>query len=500
MPVEPRGVPVPSVPPAPLAAPTAETGVPAAQPARPDEAAPHVEALGDRIADLAARIQAATYELLVLIRQFDERGGWEGFASCADWLSWRIGLAPGAAREKVRVAHALAKLPRLSEALRCGAVSYSKVRAVTRVATPATEQALLDVALAGTAAHVEQVVRTWRRVDRAAEQAEDRRRHESRALHTWVDDDGMVVVRGRLTPEVGAVLRRALDAALDAGAGATEPAAGADAAADGEPRATGPDATTPHAAVPDATALDATAPDATAPDAAAGATVGAEAASGKPPARWPPPSRSGGPMRWGCWPSARWPAGSTRGRPATATRWSSTSTPTPWRTTVSRARLLRPPRGLTTLPTRRASRSERSPSTLRPPPGLATPPTSMALLSTAPSTIATRSMARLPAGPASRPPAVATPQVVAPRRRRRTTFQRERTRGARGRSPPPRTRRPPRCRTARPRPSPTTLTDRLGGTAPLAPAPPAASRPSTRRAASTSPRRRPGGWPATPRP
>ncbi len=68
------------------------------------------------------------------------------------------------------------------------------------VATPKTEQALLDIALAGTAAHVEQVVRAWRQVDRAAEQAEDRRRHESRALHTRVDDDGMIVVRGRLTP------------------------------------------------------------------------------------------------------------------------------------------------------------------------------------------------------------------------------------------------------------------------------------------------------------
>ncbi len=256
MPVEPCAVPVASVPPAPSAAPTAETDVPAA---RPDEAAPHVEALGDRIADLAARIQAATYELLVLIRQFDECGGWESFASCAHWLSWRIGLAPGAAREKVRVAHALAKLPRLSEALQRGAVSYSKVRAVTRVATPATEQALLDVALAGTAAHVEQVVRTWRRVDRAAEQAEDRRRHESRALHTWVDDDGMVVVRGRLTPEVGAVLRRALEAALDAGAKTARPAAGGD----GQPHAAGPDARTP-----DATAADATAPDTAVPDAA----------------------------------------------------------------------------------------------------------------------------------------------------------------------------------------------------------------------------------------
>ncbi len=99
--------------------------------------------------------------------------------------------------------------------MRRGVVSYSKVRAVTRVATPDTEQALLDVALCGTAAHVEQIVRGWRRVDRTAEAAEDRRRHETRSLRTWVDDDGMVVVRGRLTPEVGALLRRALEAACD---------------------------------------------------------------------------------------------------------------------------------------------------------------------------------------------------------------------------------------------------------------------------------------------
>ena len=88
------------------------------------------------------------------------------------------------------------------------------------------------MALAGTAAHVEQVVRTWRRVDRAAEAAEDRHRHESRALHTWVDDDGTVVVRGRLTPEVGAVLRRALDAVLDAAPSPVDPDGAAEDAAD----------------------------------------------------------------------------------------------------------------------------------------------------------------------------------------------------------------------------------------------------------------------------
>ena len=172
--------------------------------------------LGDAIAELAARIQAATYELLVMIHQFDERGGWgEGVKSCAHWLNWRTGLALGAAREKVRVARVLAELPRLSAAMRRGALSYSKVRALTRVATPETEARLLDFARCATAAHVERLVRAWRRVDRIAAAEDDRRRHESRHLEVWVDEDGMVVVRGRLSPEVGAVLQRALEAASD---------------------------------------------------------------------------------------------------------------------------------------------------------------------------------------------------------------------------------------------------------------------------------------------
>ena len=171
--------------------------------------------LGDRIAELSARIQAATYELLVLIRQFDERGGWDGCVSCAQWLSWRAGLAPGAAREHVRVARALGKLPKLSDAMRRGKISYSKVRAVTRVATPDNEDDLLYVCSAGTAAHVERIARAWRRIDRNVEQVEERRQQASRGLRTWVDEDGMVVVRGRLPPDVGAVLRRALEAAGD---------------------------------------------------------------------------------------------------------------------------------------------------------------------------------------------------------------------------------------------------------------------------------------------
>ena len=172
--------------------------------------------LGDAIAELASRIQAATYELLVMIHEFDKREGWgQGCMSCAHWLNWRTGLAMGAAREKVRVAHALAELPRLSEAVRRGALSYSKVRALTRIAVPETEERLLNFACCATAAHVERLVRAWRRVDRIDAAEDERRRHAGRHLDTWVDEDGMLVVRGRLSPEVGAVVQRALEAAAD---------------------------------------------------------------------------------------------------------------------------------------------------------------------------------------------------------------------------------------------------------------------------------------------
>ncbi len=174
------------------------------------------ERMGEEIATLAARIDAATYELLVLIRKFDEEEGWScGFLTCAHWLTWRVGLAPGAARERVRVARALGDLPLMSEAMRRGELSYSKVRALTRIATPDTEQSLVDLGRAGTAAQVERVVRSWRRVDRTVEAHEDELRHASSHVTTHIDENGMFVIRGCLAPEAGEVLMKALDAASD---------------------------------------------------------------------------------------------------------------------------------------------------------------------------------------------------------------------------------------------------------------------------------------------
>jgi hypothetical protein len=206
-----------------------------------------LEELGEHIAELAAQISAATYELLAMLRDFDERGGWNsGFRSCAHWLCWRVGLDLGAAREKVRVARSLGALPLVSAALRRGEISYSKVRALTRIATPANEQDLLSFARAGTALHVERLVRGMRlvdRIDRADRTdradlidagAGEKRLHAARYLSAYVDEDGMVVVRGRLAPEAGAVLLRALEAGVEKlqGPRRCEPSGAAPEAAD----------------------------------------------------------------------------------------------------------------------------------------------------------------------------------------------------------------------------------------------------------------------------
>jgi hypothetical protein len=172
--------------------------------------------LGDEIAELSAHLDAATARLLELIRQFDARDAWNtGFRSCAHWLAWRVGMDLGAARERVRVARALGSLPRLTKALARGELSYAKVRALTRVATPETEERLLAVGRVGTACHVERIVRGWRRVDQLAEAKESVQRHKGRTLHVHQDEDGMVIIRGRLTPEAGAVLMQALAAARE---------------------------------------------------------------------------------------------------------------------------------------------------------------------------------------------------------------------------------------------------------------------------------------------
>ena len=176
-----------------------------------------LERLGDDISELAAHIHAATFQLLELILEFDEQKGWnrQGANSCAHWLNWKCGMNEGAAREKVRVAHALPDLPLITAAFRGGKVSYSKVRAMTRVATPKNEEYLLSIANHGTANHVERLVSQFRRLKRNAALEQENLRHAQRELSWTMDGDGMWLFRGKFTAEQGALISRALEGAMD---------------------------------------------------------------------------------------------------------------------------------------------------------------------------------------------------------------------------------------------------------------------------------------------
>jgi hypothetical protein len=175
------------------------------------------ETLGAEITQLHGMITAATFDLLSKIAEFDRDGLWQGLGlcSCAHWLNWQCGIGMNAAREKVRVARALAELPKVSEAFRSGEVSYSKVRAITRVAKPESEEYLLMIARHGTAHHVESLVRGFRRAKKLndPEIAEEQVRRRCFDYH-W-DDDGSLMFRGRLPAEVGAMLMKALKKAVD---------------------------------------------------------------------------------------------------------------------------------------------------------------------------------------------------------------------------------------------------------------------------------------------
>ena len=175
------------------------------------------ETLQDSITELAACITVATAQLLALIAELDRREAWGewGVKSCAHWLNWRCGIGLGAAREKVRVARALSSLPLISESFASGTVSYSKVRAMTRIATAENEDYLLMIAHHGTAAHVEGLVRSYRRVQRNESITVANEEHAMRELNWYWDEDGSLILNARLPAESGALVIKALEAAID---------------------------------------------------------------------------------------------------------------------------------------------------------------------------------------------------------------------------------------------------------------------------------------------
>ena len=183
----------------------------------PEHLSSRVDELDRDILSLCNRINAATFELLVLIREFDERAGWVqwGLSNCAEWLAWRCDLSMTAASEKVRVAHALKILPAITRAFSEGELSYTKVRELTRVADRDNEDRLLEFALRATASHVAERCRELRMGNEhslgTAERAIANRSLRMRRDH----HRGTMIVTVELPIERGELLEKALDKARD---------------------------------------------------------------------------------------------------------------------------------------------------------------------------------------------------------------------------------------------------------------------------------------------
>ena len=186
-------------------------------PSTPTSAEQLGDQLGEQITELCGYIYAATYRLLVLIREYDEQGYWNqpGLCSCAHWLNFQCGIGMNAAREKVRVAHALADLPGISAAFERGELSYSKVRAMTRIADQDNEEYLLMIARHGTAYHVEKLVSKYRRATRSQDTEQANQQHADRELAYYFDEDGSLVINARLPAEQGALVVKALERAME---------------------------------------------------------------------------------------------------------------------------------------------------------------------------------------------------------------------------------------------------------------------------------------------
>jgi Domain of unknown function (DUF222) len=128
----------------------------------PSEADELLLDLGERLTTRRGLMDRGEAAWLRLLADFDRHELWQldGQASCVDWLVWRAGLAVGTAYEKRRIAQELQRRPLLAEAFEAGDISYSAVRAITRLDDPDPEvdARLIDVAKAGTVRDLETLV------------------------------------------------------------------------------------------------------------------------------------------------------------------------------------------------------------------------------------------------------------------------------------------------------------------------------------------------------
>jgi hypothetical protein len=184
-----------------------------------------IDDLDAEISRLCSRINAENYQLMLLIREFDDRFGWArwSFRNCSEWLAWRCGITLSAAREKVRTAQALRDLPRIAIAFAEGRLSYSKVRALTRAADASNEDLLVSYAINATATQVEERCRQIRNVQPASVR-DAQRAWARRSVSVWRHvSRGTLTMNVEVPLEVGELIAQALDLAIQSGEAASGP-------------------------------------------------------------------------------------------------------------------------------------------------------------------------------------------------------------------------------------------------------------------------------------
>lgn len=171
-----------------------------------------LEQLEVEITTLASQLAAGTCRWLAAIAAYERRGGWEawGCTSMVHWLTWRCALSPTTARQHLRVAHALEKLPLVKAEFGAGRLSFSQVRALCRVATPATEAQVIELAKEMTGGQLDKLVATYRGVRRITTKTA-KARAARRGLYHYLDEDGTRVIIIRQPPEDSETILRAVE-------------------------------------------------------------------------------------------------------------------------------------------------------------------------------------------------------------------------------------------------------------------------------------------------
>lgn len=185
--------------------------------------------LGDEIAEISSQISAAQQRKLTKLRRFDEEGWWgdQGAKSASHWLRWRLGLGKSTADDWVRIAHALARLPKTDDVFRRGVLSYTQVRAITRIATPENEATLIQFARHATGSQLVKICGEVRR--QLALTAQPDLEHALRLAFRTLDD-GSEELTACMRPEQAAIVRKAID--VEQREARTDPPAPASASTD----------------------------------------------------------------------------------------------------------------------------------------------------------------------------------------------------------------------------------------------------------------------------